>query len=64
MATLTHQPTDSDAMSMDDDPQASFQSLAAEGDILAKQGDFRKAADAYSKASIPSPILMKSGVGY
>ncbi|KAJ3028485.1 Tetratricopeptide repeat protein 25, partial [Rhizophlyctis rosea] len=33
------------------DPRvSSFQSLAAEGDILAKQGDYRKAIDAYSKA--------------
>ncbi|KAI8848574.1 hypothetical protein BC829DRAFT_393872, partial [Chytridium lagenaria] len=31
----------------------SFQSLAAEGDILAKQGDFRKAIDAYSKVCMP-----------
>ncbi|KAJ3379020.1 Tetratricopeptide repeat protein 25 [Entophlyctis sp. JEL0112] len=31
-------------------PVSSFQSLFAEGDILAKQGDFRKAVDAFSKA--------------
>ncbi|KAJ3098335.1 Tetratricopeptide repeat protein 25 [Phlyctochytrium planicorne] len=33
----------------------SFQSLAAEGDILAKQGDFRKAIEAFSKALAVRP---------
>lgn len=33
----------------EEQPVSSFQSLAAEGDILAKQGDFRKAIEAYSK---------------
>ena len=33
-------------------PVASFQSYIAEGDILAKQGDFRKAIEAYSKVMI------------
>ncbi|KNE54866.1 hypothetical protein AMAG_00814 [Allomyces macrogynus ATCC 38327] len=31
-------------------PVSSFQSYAAEGDILAKQGEFRKAIEAYTKA--------------
>ncbi|KAI9337886.1 hypothetical protein DFJ73DRAFT_798360 [Zopfochytrium polystomum] len=31
-------------------PVSSFQSYAAEGDILAKQGDFKKAIEAYTKA--------------
>ena len=31
-------------------PVSSFQSYAAEGDILAKQGDFRKSIAAYTKA--------------
>ena len=34
---------------------SSFQSYAAEGDILAKQGNFLKAIEAYSKVS-PSKI--------
>ena len=35
------------------DPRvSSFQSLAAEGDILAKQGDYRKAIDAYTKVHL------------
>ena len=38
-----------DANSDDEGPVSSFQSYAAEGDILAKQGDYRKAIDAYSK---------------
>ncbi|KAJ8328399.1 hypothetical protein O5D80_003756 [Batrachochytrium dendrobatidis] len=38
--------------SEDDGPVSSFQSYAAEGDILAKQGDFRKAIGAYSKALV------------
>ena len=33
----------------DKGPKSSFQSYAAEGDILAKQGDFRKAVEAYTK---------------
>lgn len=37
-------------------PVSSFQSLAAEGDILAKQGEYRKAIDAYTKALILRPI--------
>ncbi|KAJ3044276.1 Tetratricopeptide repeat protein 25 [Rhizophlyctis rosea] len=42
---------DDDGESVEGDPRVStFQSLAAEGDILAKQGDYRKAIDAYSKA--------------
>ncbi|KAJ1334367.1 hypothetical protein BSLG_008096 [Batrachochytrium salamandrivorans] len=35
----------------EDSPVSSFQSYAAEGDILAKQGNYRKAIEAYSKAS-------------
>lgn len=31
-------------------PVSSFQTHSAEGDILAKQGDYRKAIDAYTKA--------------
>jgi tetratricopeptide (TPR) repeat protein len=31
-------------------PVTSFQSLAAEGDTLAKQGEYRKAIEAYTKA--------------
>ncbi|KAH6568090.1 hypothetical protein BASA60_008797 [Batrachochytrium salamandrivorans] len=34
----------------EDSPVSSFQSYAAEGDILAKQGNYRKAIEAYSKA--------------
>jgi tetratricopeptide repeat protein 25 len=30
-------------------PESTFQSQAAEGDIMAKQGDFRKAIDAYTR---------------
>jgi hypothetical protein len=30
-------------------PVTSFQSYAAEGDILAKQGDYRKSIEAYTK---------------
>ncbi len=30
-------------------PVSSFQSYGAEGDILAKQGDFAKAIEAYSR---------------
>lgn len=33
-------------------PASSFQSYLAEGDILSKQGDFRKSIEAYTKASI------------
>jgi hypothetical protein len=32
-------------------PVSSFQSLAAEGDIHAKQGEFRKAAESYTKVT-------------
>ena len=32
-------------------PVSSFQSLQAEGDLLAKQGDLRKAIEAYSKVN-------------
>ncbi|KAJ3053620.1 Tetratricopeptide repeat protein 25, partial [Rhizoclosmatium hyalinum] len=32
------------------EPVSSFQSLYAEGDILAKQGDYKKAIIAYTKA--------------
>lgn len=42
--------TDFDEESEVEGPVSSFQSYAAEGDILAKQGDYRKAIDAYSKA--------------
>ncbi|KAJ3332050.1 Tetratricopeptide repeat protein 25 [Blyttiomyces sp. JEL0837] len=38
------------------EPVSSFQSYAAEGDILAKQGDFRKAIEAYSKALLIRPM--------
>eukprot|EP00842_Homolaphlyctis_polyrhiza_P005083 jgi/Hompol1/5576/HPOL_000428-RA len=37
-------------------PVSSFQSYAAEGDILAKQGDYRKAIEAYSKALTLRPM--------
>jgi hypothetical protein len=30
-------------------PVSSFQSMAAEGDILAKMADYRKAVEAYTK---------------
>jgi hypothetical protein len=43
--------TDSDAGSIVL-PKASFASYAAEGDILAKQGDYRKAVEIYTKVSI------------
>ena len=33
-------------------PVSSFQSYAAEGDRLAKQGDYRKAIEAYSKVHL------------
>ena len=33
-------------------PVSSFQSMAAEGDILAKMADYRKAVEAYSKVSL------------
>lgn len=33
-------------------PVSSFQSLAAEGDILYKQGDLKKAIEAYSKVPL------------
>ncbi|KAI8897492.1 hypothetical protein BC833DRAFT_593549 [Globomyces pollinis-pini] len=35
---------------------SSFQSYAAEGDILAKQGNYQKAIDAYSKALLLRPL--------
>nr|KAJ3419653.1 hypothetical protein HK105_006695 [Polyrhizophydium stewartii] len=41
---------DFDIDSVEGGPVSSFQSYAAEGDILAKQGDYRKAIEAYSKA--------------
>lgn len=43
------------ANSENDGPVSSFQSYAAEGDILSKQGDFVKAIDAYSTALILRP---------
>lgn len=40
-------------MDSDDEggPVSSFQSYAAEGDILAKQGDYRKSIEAYTKVN-------------
>lgn len=43
-------PEDFDNESEAEGPVSSFQSYAAEGDILAKQGDYKKAIEAYSKA--------------
>ncbi|KAJ3086050.1 Tetratricopeptide repeat protein 25 [Quaeritorhiza haematococci] len=43
-------PPDIDAESESEGPVSSFQSYAAEGDLLAKQGDYRKAIEAYTKA--------------
>jgi hypothetical protein len=37
--------------SQEEGPVSSFQSYVAEGDMLAKQGEYRKAIDAYSKVS-------------
>ncbi|KAJ3026516.1 UNVERIFIED_CONTAM: Tetratricopeptide repeat protein 25 [Siphonaria sp. JEL0065] len=42
--------SDDDEDSIIREPVSSFQSLFAEGDILAKQGDFKKAVIAYTKA--------------
>ncbi|KAJ3412321.1 Tetratricopeptide repeat protein 25 [Chytridiales sp. JEL 0842] len=39
-----------------DGPVTSFQSYAAEGDILAKQGDYRKSIEAYTKALNMRPL--------
>ncbi|KAG5455607.1 MAG: hypothetical protein BJ554DRAFT_4918 [Olpidium bornovanus] len=44
---------DTDDESEANGPVSSFQSLAAEADILAKQGDYRKAIDAFTKVSLP-----------
>lgn len=33
----------------DEEPVISFQTHAAEGDIMAKQGDFKKAIESYTK---------------
>ncbi|KAL7754172.1 hypothetical protein RI367_000153 [Sorochytrium milnesiophthora] len=41
---------DGDASENGQQPVSSFQSLSAEGDILSKQSDYRKAVEAYSKA--------------
>ena len=38
-----------DLESNEEGPVASFQSYVAEGDILTKQSEFRKAIEAYSK---------------
>ena len=38
-------------------PVSSFQSLAAEGDILYKQGDLKKAIEAYSKVPLLLDVL-------
>ena len=38
-----------DDSSQDGGPVSSFQSLQAEGELLAKQGDLRKAIEAYTK---------------
>ncbi len=40
-----------DSETEDGGPVATFQSYIAEGDILAKQGEFRKSIEAYSKVS-------------
>ena len=42
-------------------PVSSFQSYAAEADILAKQGDYRKAIDAYTKVSEEATCLALVG---
>lgn len=36
----------------EDGSVSTFQSLAAEGDILAKMGDYRKAIEAYTKVQV------------
>ena len=36
----------------EDGPVSSFQSYAAEGDLLAKQGEFHKAIEAYNKVIV------------
>lgn len=45
----THLPPPNDLDSEYGGPVSSFQSYSAEGDNLAKQGDYRKAVEAYSK---------------
>jgi len=63
-AVATH---DFDADGEGEQQVSSFQSLAAEGDILAKQGDFRKAIEAYSKVRsliIALHLHIKSMVGF
>ncbi|KAJ3124217.1 Tetratricopeptide repeat protein 25 [Physocladia obscura] len=46
----SHPDGDSESESSPHEPVSSFQSLFAEGDILAKQGGFYKAIEAYTKA--------------
>lgn len=53
MAAVAPPPVMHEMMMDSDDeggPVSSFQSYAAEGDILAKQGDYRKSIEAYTKA--------------
>ena len=38
-----------ESSSQDEGPVSSFQSYIAEGDILTKQSEYRKAIDAYTK---------------
>ncbi|KAI8837271.1 hypothetical protein BJ741DRAFT_604269 [Chytriomyces cf. hyalinus JEL632] len=49
-STAAHESNGNDDTSENNEPVSSFQSLFAEGDILAKQGDYRKAIEAYTKA--------------
>jgi hypothetical protein len=58
-AVPQNRPTEFDGdASEQDGPVSSFQSYAAEGDILAKQGEFRKAIDAYTK------VLLRIGIDH
>ncbi|KAJ3127307.1 eukaryotic translation initiation factor 3 subunit A [Nowakowskiella sp. JEL0407] len=45
-----------DTESVDGEPVSSFQSYTAEGDNLAKQGDYQKAIEAYTKALTLRPM--------
>jgi hypothetical protein len=42
---------------VEEGPVATFQSYLAEGDILSKQGELRKAIEAYSKVLITGSVF-------